>query len=65
MEEKEVVLKRAKNAVLSRDFSLALRIYDSLLKEEPDNKEYLSCVGNIYEKTNSDAKALGYFQRMR
>lgn len=64
MEEKEVVLKRAKNAVLSRDFSLALRIYDSLLKEEPDNKEYLSCVGNIYEKTNSDAKALGYFQRI-
>lgn len=64
MEEKELVLKRAKNAVLSRDFSLALRIYGSLLKEEPDNKEYLSCVGNIYEKTNSDAKALGYFQRI-
>lgn len=64
MEERELVLKRAKNAVISRDFSLALRIYNSLLKDDPDNKEYLSAIGNIYEKTNSDAQALGYFQRI-
>lgn len=64
MEERDLVLKRAKNAVLSRDFSLALRIYNSLLKEDPENKEYLSAVGNIYEKTNSDAMALGYFQKI-
>lgn len=64
MEERDLVLKRAKNAVLSRDFSLALRIYNSLLKDDPENKEYLSAVGNIYEKTNSDAMALGYFQKI-
>ena len=51
MEEREIVLKRAKNAVLSRDFSLALRIYNSLLKDDPSNTEYLRSVGSIYEKT--------------
>lgn len=64
MEEREIVLKRAKNAVLSRDFSLALRIYNSLLKDDPSNTEYLRSVGSIYEKTGDDQKALEYYARI-
>ena len=64
MEEKEIVLKRAKNAVISRDFSLALRIYNSLLKYDSENVEYLRSVGSIYEKTGDDQKALEYYARI-
>ncbi|MCR5400852.1 MAG: tetratricopeptide repeat protein [Treponema sp.] len=64
MEEKEIVLKRAKNAVISRDFSLALRIYNSLLKYDSENIEYLRSVGSIYEKTGDDQKALEYYARI-
>ncbi len=64
MEEKEIVLKRAKNAVISRDFSLALRIYSSLLKYDSENIEYLRSIGSIYEKTGDDQKALEYYARI-
>ena len=64
MEERELVIKRAKNAVISRDFSLALRLYNGLLKDDSENLDYLRAIGSIYEKTNQDEKALEYYARI-
>lgn len=64
MEDKEIVLRRAKNAVISRDFNLAIRLYKSLLQEDVKNIEYLSALGNLYMKNNDDEKALPYFQQI-
>lgn len=64
MEDKEIVLRRAKNAVISRDFNLAIRLYKSLLQEDMKNIEYLSALGNLYMKNNDDEKALPYFQQI-
>mgnify|MGYP007105436994 CR=1 FL=1 len=47
MEDKEIVLRRAKNAVISRDFNLAIRLYKSLLQEDVKNIEYLSALGYL------------------
>lgn len=64
MEDKEIVLRRAKNAVISRDFNLAIRLYKSLLQEDVKNIEYLTALGNLYMKNNDDEKALPYFQQI-
>lgn len=64
MEDKEIVLRRAKNVVISRDFNLAIRLYKSLLQEDVKNIEYLSALGNLYMKNNDDEKALPYFQQI-
>lgn len=64
MEDKEIVLRRAKDAVISRDFNLAIRLYKSLLQEDVKNIEYLSALGNLYMKNNDDEKALPYFQQI-
>lgn len=64
MEDKEIVLRRAKNAVISRDFNLAIRLYKSLLQEDVKNIAYLSALGNLYMKNNDDEKALPYFQQI-
>lgn len=64
MEEKEVVLRRAKNAVIARDFNLAIRLYKSLLQKDVKNLEFLNALGNLYMKANDDQKALLYFQQI-
>lgn len=62
MEDKELVVSRARNAVISRDFEMAARLYNSLLREEPANEKYLEALGNIYIKTGNDEKAILYFE---
>lgn len=64
MVDKEVVLKRAKNAVISRDFSLASRLYKSLLAEDSSNIELLFALGNLYIKASDDENALRYFEQI-
>ena len=48
--EKKLILTRAKSAVLSRDFVTAARLYKQLLKTDPSNVEYLRELGSIYVK---------------
>lgn len=54
-------LERAENALLSRDFYLAARLYKSILKDYPDNKEVLIKLGTCYVRGNQDEKALEPF----
>lgn len=57
-----LILQRAQSAVLSRDFSLAARLYKTLLKSEPDNAELLNALGSLYVKSGEDEKAIPYYE---
>lgn len=62
MDDRELVVSRARNAVISRDFELAIKLYNALLAEEPANEKYLEALGNICIKLGKDEKALPYFE---
>lgn len=63
--EKAFILKRAKAAVISRDFALAARLYKNLLKNDPGSIALLSALGSLYVKSGDDKKALLYYEQMR
>lgn len=64
MDEKEIVFNRAKNAMLSRDFTLAARLFKSLLADDPNNLELLNSLGQLYIKASDDEKALPFYERI-
>lgn len=59
-----LVLERAKTAVLARDFILASRLYKTLLKTEPENMDILQALGDIYVKSGEDEKAIPYYENI-
>lgn len=65
MVENSLLLSRANSAVISRDYALASRLYQTLLKENPDDKDLLARLGNVYIKSGDDEKALPVFQKIR
>lgn len=65
MVENSLLLSRANSAVISRDYALASRLYSTLLKENPDDKDLLARLGNVYIKSGEDEKALPVFQKIR
>lgn len=62
--EKNLILTKAKGAVLSHDFSTAARLYKMLLNEDPSNVEYLKQLGSIYVQNHEDEKAIPYYQQI-
>lgn len=64
MDEKEIVFNRAKNAMLSRDFTLAARLFKSLLADDPNNLELLNSLGQLYIKASDDEKALPFYEQI-
>ena len=62
--EKNLILTRAKSAVLSRDFVTASRLYKQLLKTDPSNVDYLRELGSIYVKSGEDSKAIPYYEQI-
>ncbi|MCR4940592.1 MAG: tetratricopeptide repeat protein [Treponemataceae bacterium] len=54
-------LNRADSALLARDFSLAARLYRSILAKEPSNMEVLLKLGSTYVKAGQDGKAEGAY----
>ncbi len=65
MVDNSLLLSRANSAVISRDYTLAARLYSTLLKENPDDKDLLARLGNVYIKAGEDEKALPVFQKIR
>ena len=57
----DLLKSRADAAVLSRDFALAARLYNSLLQQSPNDVELLEKLGSIYVKSGDDKKALPYY----
>ncbi|QTQ13416.1 tetratricopeptide repeat protein [Treponema parvum] len=64
MSNTEVILKRADDATTARDFSLAIRLYKSLLSKKPDSKILMFKLGSTYVKSGNDEKALPYYQKI-
>ena len=62
--DKKITLTKAQNAEIARDFQTAVRLYKELLRDEPDNLEYLSAIGSNYVKANEDEKALPFYQKI-
>lgn len=62
--EKNLILTKAKGAVLSHDFSTAARLYKILLSEDSSNVEYLKQLGSIYVQNQEDEKAIPYYQQI-
>lgn len=59
-----LTLERAKSAVLSRDYSLATRLYRTLLLSDPENQDLLFALGDLYQKSGNDAKAIPLYQQL-
>ncbi|OJF76699.1 MAG: hypothetical protein BKP49_05935 [Treponema sp. CETP13] len=57
-EQNNVTLRRANNAVMSRDFNLASRLYRNVLRTDSKNLEILLKLADCYVKGNNDRKAL-------
>jgi tetratricopeptide (TPR) repeat protein len=64
MSENELLMNRAKAAVLSRDFPLAVRLYKSLLRQKPQDIDLLMELGNLYVKSGNDDLALSVFKQI-
>ncbi len=62
--KKNFTLSRAKAAVLSRDFELASRLYNNLLKEEPNNPDVLHDLAAMYTRSGQDNKALSVYEQI-
>ena len=50
-------LNRADSALLARDFTLAARLYRTVLAQDPSNKEVLLKLGSTYVKAGQDIRA--------
>ena len=59
-----LLLNRANSAMISHDYALAARLYKSLIDENPDDKDLLVRLGNVYIKSGEDEKALPVFQKL-
>ncbi len=64
MAQNQLLLSRARSAVIARDFNLAVRLYKQLLRDDRDNIQLLNHLGNLYMKAGKDDQALGVFKRI-
>ncbi len=64
MAQNQLLLSRARSAVIARDFALAARLYKQLLRDDKDNIQLLNQLGNLYIKAGKDDQALGVFKRI-
>ena len=62
--QKNLILSRAKAAVMSRDFTLASRLYKGLLRTDPENTSLLSELGSLFVKSNQDERALPLYKEI-
>ena len=64
MSDANMMLNRAKSALIAHDFPLAAKIYKNLILEEPDNISYKMALGNLYVKAGKDDQALTIFKQI-
>ena len=64
MSDANMLLERAKAALIAHDYSLAAKIYKNLILEEPNKLEYKMGLGNLYVKAGKDDQALTIFKQI-
>lgn len=62
MADPNLLLSRAKSALLARDYQLAAKYYKTLISENPDVVDYRIALGNLYVKAGNDDQALSVFR---
>lgn len=62
MADSNMLLNRAKSALLARDYQLAEKYYKTLISENPDELDYRIQLGNLYIKQGNDDEALNVFK---
>ena len=65
MSDSNMLLERAKSALIAHDYTQAARIYKNLILENPDNLDYKMQLGNLYTKAGKDEQALVIFQQIQ
>jgi len=63
-DNKQLILSRANSAVIARDFSLAARLYKTLLNDDPNDVNLLKRLGSVYQKAGQDENALTVYKRI-
>ncbi len=61
--EKELIQKRAQDALMARDFELAVRLLKMLLRDSPGDTKILKELGAAYVRSGDDRKALMYYEQ--
>ncbi len=61
--ERELIQKRAQDALMARDFELAVRLLKMLLKDSPGDTKILKELGAAYVRSGDDRKALMYYEQ--
>ncbi len=64
MSQNQLLLSRARQAALARDFVLATRLYRQLLRNDRNNVSLLTELGNLFIKSGNDEQALPVFKRI-
>jgi tetratricopeptide (TPR) repeat protein len=64
MSNNSLLISRARAALMARDFNLAARLYKQLLRDDPDNIEFLNKLGELYMKSGRDDQALPIYKRI-
>ena len=62
--QNKIIYDRAKAAALSRDYTLATRLFKGLLSSDPENVEFLEGLGDVYEKSGADANAIPLYREV-
>lgn len=65
MADPNLLLNRAKSALLARDYQLASKYYKTLISENPDVLDYKIQLGNLYVKAGNDDQALAVFKGIK
>lgn len=64
MSQNQLLVSRARAAVIARDFTLAARLYKQLLRDDRDNIQLLNQLGELYMKSGKDDQALPLYKRI-
>lgn len=61
MSDRNILLQRAKSAVVARDYVTAVRLYKNLIADDPYDRDLKIQLGHLYVKSGDDDNALGVF----
>lgn len=64
MADVNVLLNRAKSALIAHDYVLAAKLYKTLIEENPESLDYRIQLGNLYVKAGKDQQALAVFKEV-
>ncbi len=59
-----IMMDRARQAVLARDYQLAARMYKNLLQNDPENIVLLKNLGDLYERSGNDSASIPVYNEI-